>query len=98
MMNKYYEAEFEGTKPNPSTNSDTVSRFIKDKYVKGKLGKKSKKHKRSKRHRKESSDCESEEEPKKITKKSKKSKKVVHKEETLIDMNDGPEEEGFDDF
>lgn len=36
MMNKYYEAEFEGTKPNPSTNSDTVSRFIKDKYVKGK--------------------------------------------------------------
>ena len=32
-MNDFYESEFEGIKPNPGTNTETVKRFIKDKYV-----------------------------------------------------------------
>jgi hypothetical protein len=35
-MNEYYEANFKGVKPNPGTDSDTVKRFIHDKYVKKK--------------------------------------------------------------
>ena len=36
MMNKYFEAEFEGRKPTPSTDVGNVKRFIYDKYVKAK--------------------------------------------------------------
>ena len=36
IMNKYYEADFKGTKPNPSTDSNTTKRFIQDKYVRKK--------------------------------------------------------------
>ncbi len=36
IMNEYYEHSFKGTKPNPSTDTETTKRFINDKYVKKK--------------------------------------------------------------
>ena len=33
QMNKYYLANFRGTKPDPSTDAATTKRFINDKYV-----------------------------------------------------------------
>lgn len=88
-MNDYYEANFKGTKPNSSTDTETTKRYIQDKYVKKKWvdedaedpvkvyqsGKWGKEKKKSKKKKKEESDdSESEEKPKARKKKPKKEK------------------------
>ena len=79
-MNKYFLANFHGSKPDPSTDSATTKRFINDKYVNKKWvdedeespvdlfregGKKKSKSKKKKKKR--DHDEEPEQKPKKIS-------------------------------
>ena len=100
-MNEYWLENMDESVPTPSTSTDTMKRYIKDKYVKskwasddenpvilfqsGKLTGKKKKSKKKKRKRSED-DMDTDSEPEERASKKKKKKSKKRKKEKEADL------------
>lgn len=111
IMNDFYEHWFSGIKPSSSTDTETLKRFIHDKYLKLKWvdesaedpvkmfaeGRWGKKKSKKSKAAKEEEKSESEEKEEKPKKKKKTRKQPKKESEALIDFESRPDDD-FADF